>query len=73
MVRDEQVFGKGCRGNNRIGPFHALKRGRPSLLRRDLLGDVMVMVMMAKECELHGVCISGAAKRTGDDDDANAS
>lgn len=54
MMRDEQVFCKGCRGRNCIGPFHALKRRWSSLLRRGLFGNVMMVVMMAKNVSFMG-------------------
>lgn len=55
MVCDEQVFRKGGGRRNGQGPLHALKRRRSSLLRRDLFGDVMVMVVMAKTVSFMGL------------------
>lgn len=54
MVRDEQVFREGCGRRDCIGRFHTLEWRWPGLLRRKLLGNVMMMVVMAKNVSLIG-------------------
>lgn len=73
MVGHEEIFRKTRGRSNRSGTLDIFEWGGPSMLGRDLLGNVMVMMMMANPVSIMGHEHQWGMARTGGGGDVHAS